>query len=91
MAQQLKRWESPRHEGRNHKGRGGSAKARQYMKRQKQLRKRLQEGINGSAKPGTSAKSILGKSLAQPNQTGKNQINQKREAHKPLFFCELCE
>lgn len=49
MAQQLKRWESPRREGRNQKGRGGSAKARQYMKRQKRLRKRLQAGVNDSA------------------------------------------
>ena len=48
MAQQLKRWESPRREGRNHKGRGGSAKQRQYMKRQKRLRKRLQAGINNA-------------------------------------------
>ena len=49
MAQQLKSWESPRREGRNRKGRGGSAKQRQYKKRQKQLRKRLQAGINASA------------------------------------------
>ncbi|MEL7350925.1 MAG: hypothetical protein AAF171_27075 [Cyanobacteria bacterium P01_A01_bin.116] len=49
MAQQLKRWESPRRKGRNHKGRGGSAKQRQYIKRQKLLRKRLQAGIEGSA------------------------------------------
>jgi len=45
MAQQLKRWESPRRKGRNHKGRGGSAKQRQYKKRQKLLMKRLQSGI----------------------------------------------
>ena len=47
MAQQLKRWESPRREGRNHKGRGGSAKQRQYKKRQKRLIKQL-SGIDGS-------------------------------------------
>lgn len=46
MAQQLKRWESPRRKGRNHKGRGGSAKQRQYIKRQKRLRQKLQTGIN---------------------------------------------
>lgn len=49
MAQQLKRWESPRRKGRNRKGRGGSAKHRQYKKRQKLLMKRLQSGISGSS------------------------------------------
>ena len=44
MAQQLKRWESPRRKGRNHKGRGGSAKQRQYKKRQKLLMKKLRQG-----------------------------------------------
>ena len=37
----LKRWESPRKLGRNHKGRGGSAKQRQQRKRLQCLRKRL--------------------------------------------------
>jgi hypothetical protein len=41
MAQQLKRWESPRRQGRNDKGRGGSARQRQLKKREKMLRKRL--------------------------------------------------
>ncbi|WP_040695305.1 hypothetical protein [Nodosilinea nodulosa] len=41
MAQHLKRWESPRRSGRNHKGRGGSARQRQLQKRQQTLRKRL--------------------------------------------------
>lgn len=48
MAQQLKRWESPRRKGRNHKGRGGSAKARQYKKRQKQLIKKLRQSDESS-------------------------------------------
>ncbi|HEY9878554.1 MAG TPA: hypothetical protein V6D29_08865 [Leptolyngbyaceae cyanobacterium] len=41
MAQRLKRWESPRRKGRNDKGHGGSARARQLAKRQQQLRQRL--------------------------------------------------
>ena len=41
MAQRLKRWESPRHSGRNTKGKGGSARARQLKKRQQTLRNRL--------------------------------------------------
>lgn len=40
----LKRWESPRREGRNDKGRGGSARQRQLKKQQQVLRKRLKEG-----------------------------------------------
>ena len=42
MAQQLKRWESPRRQGRNHKGKGGAARMRQLKKQQQQLRKQLQ-------------------------------------------------
>ncbi|MEM9149537.1 MAG: hypothetical protein AAGB19_03680 [Cyanobacteria bacterium P01_F01_bin.3] len=56
MAQQLKRWESPRRKGRNHKGRGGSAKQRQYKKRQKLLMKRLKSGLDTAAKQGKDAK-----------------------------------
>ena len=37
----LKRWESPRKQGRNDKGKGGSARKRQLKKRQQMLRKRL--------------------------------------------------
>lgn len=40
---QLKRWESPRRQGRNDKGRGGSARARQLKKQQQMLRKKLKE------------------------------------------------
>jgi hypothetical protein len=44
MTQRLKRWESPRRQGRNDKGKRGSARARQLKKRQQMLRKKLQEG-----------------------------------------------
>jgi hypothetical protein len=37
----LKRWESPRREGRNDKGKGGAARARQLRKQQQMLRKKL--------------------------------------------------
>ena len=43
MSQRLKRWESPRREGRNDKGRGGSARARQLKKQEKMLRKKLKD------------------------------------------------
>jgi hypothetical protein len=43
MARMLKRWESPRQEGRNDKGKGGSARQRQVKKQMKMLRKRLKD------------------------------------------------
>ena len=48
MARQLKRWESPRKEGRNDKGKGGSARQRQIKKRNQMLRKKLKENGNGN-------------------------------------------
>jgi len=44
----LKRWESPRHQGRNSKGRGGSARARQLRKQYQQLRRQLKQQNSGS-------------------------------------------
>jgi hypothetical protein len=43
MAQRLKRWESPRKEGRNDKGRGGSARQRQKAKQFRRLKQTLIE------------------------------------------------
>lgn len=43
MARQLKRWESPRREGRNDKGRGGAARKRQRQKQIKNLAKKLKQ------------------------------------------------
>ncbi|MEM6754925.1 MAG: hypothetical protein AAF630_18375 [Cyanobacteria bacterium P01_C01_bin.38] len=39
----LKRWESPRRQGRNDKGKGGAARKRQLKKQQQMLRKRLKK------------------------------------------------
>ncbi|OYQ65986.1 hypothetical protein B9G53_05340 [Pseudanabaena sp. SR411] len=56
MSQRLKRWESPRKEGRNDKGKGGSARQRQKKKQLQMLRKKLKAGINSQIKrDGTSA------------------------------------
>lgn len=41
MSQRLKSWESPRHRGRNNKGKGGAARSRQVKKQQQTLRKLL--------------------------------------------------
>lgn len=43
MTQRLKRWESPRRQGRNDKGKGGSARQRQLKKKTQMLRKKLKE------------------------------------------------
>jgi len=50
MNQRLKRWESPRRAGRNDKGKGGTARARQLKKQQQMLRQRLKEGENKNIK-----------------------------------------
>ncbi len=50
MGQQLKRWESPRREGRNDKGKGGSARQRQLKKRQQMLRQKLQDNSKNTDK-----------------------------------------
>jgi hypothetical protein len=43
MAQYLKSWESPRSQGRNIKGKGGSARARQLKKQRQSLRNKLNQ------------------------------------------------
>lgn len=43
MTQRLKRWESPRRQGRNDKGKGGSARQRQLKKKTQMLRQKLKE------------------------------------------------
>ncbi|GBO54519.1 hypothetical protein APA_2466 [Pseudanabaena sp. lw0831] len=60
MSQRLKRWESPRKEGRNDKGKGGSARQRQKKKQLQMLRKKLKAGINHKTKrDGASVISFL--------------------------------
>ncbi|WP_019508678.1 hypothetical protein [Pleurocapsa sp. PCC 7319] len=49
MVERLKRWETPRKRGRNDKGKGGSARARQLRKREQMLRQKLKN--NGELKP----------------------------------------
>ncbi len=43
----LKSWESPRRQGRNDKGKGGSARKRQLKKRQQMLRNQLKGNGEG--------------------------------------------
>lgn len=50
MAQYLKRWESPRRQGRNDKGKGGAARQRQLKKREKMLRQKLKNNSDIQSK-----------------------------------------
>lgn len=52
----LKRWESPRRQGRNHKGKGGSARHRQLKKQQQMMRKKLKGEPIQSQKQGQKDK-----------------------------------
>jgi hypothetical protein len=74
MSQQLKRWESPRERGRNTKGKGGSARARQLRKQQKLLIKKLK--ANPLSSPDT---------LPNSNQKLK-PINKKRKKLNRFFL-----
>jgi hypothetical protein len=68
---QMKRWESPRYEGRNHKGKKKSA-------RQRQIKKQTQVWIQKLK--GDDRKNGKG------NGPG-NQNQQKRSGSTPLLFC----
>lgn len=46
----LKRWESPRREGRNDKGKGGNVKKKQWQKRLKTLKHKLKNNQQGGVK-----------------------------------------
>ncbi len=56
MSQRLKRWESPRKEGRNDKGKGGSARQRQLKKRTQMLRNKLKDQSNNDGNKGQHKK-----------------------------------
>jgi hypothetical protein len=85
MARQLKRWESPRREGRNHKGRGGTARKRQRQKQLKNLAKKLKQPEQNDL----MTPSRLDFSPIQPSH------NQKREGREhtvsSLFWFELSQ
>ncbi|NJL35680.1 MAG: hypothetical protein HC840_14295 [Leptolyngbyaceae cyanobacterium RM2_2_4] len=69
MSQRLKRWESPRREGRNDKGKGGSARQRQKLKQLKGLRQKLKRQADqhqGQQKRGERAQ-VLSPLLLSPS------------------------
>lgn len=73
----LKRWESPRREGRNNKGKGGSARQRQLKKQQQMLRRKLTEdNRDGKDK----------KSNSRKQDDIKNQIKRGEESLSSPYF-----
>ncbi|MBD2576556.1 hypothetical protein [Oscillatoria sp. FACHB-1406] len=59
MAVRLKSWESPRRQGRNDKGKGGSARRRQLKKQQQVLRNKLKAQTKANkAKEGRDVESL---------------------------------
>lgn len=83
----LKRWESPRRQGRNDKGKGGSARQRQLRKRQQQLRQKLKEQAIQDSQ--------ASQQKPNNNQQKNQQKNQNHNKHKkregsnvllPYFF-----
>jgi hypothetical protein len=63
----LKSWESPRSEGRNSKGKGGSARARQLKKQQQTLRKQLKAQHDRPNQPHNPNKTIKGRKPIIPS------------------------
>lgn len=75
MAQQLKRWESPRSQGRNSKGKGGSARARQLKKQYQMLRKALKSNDKSGKETSNSFPIFLAKgTLNRSIQNSKSKI-----------------
>ncbi len=91
MHERLKSWESPRHQGRNDKGKGGAARQRQLKKQTQMLRQKLKDQNKDQAKdqlpdqPGDQQN--LQRNL-QRNQKGYNELfNRGKEIQSfPLFF-----
>jgi hypothetical protein len=71
MARMLKRWESPRKEGRNDKGKGGSARRRQLKKQTQMLRKQLKS---------------KGQISDQGDRPTKSHKSSHQESHLALLF-----
>lgn len=88
----LKRWESPRREGRNDKGRGGSARKRQRQKQFKNLTKRLKQDGD---RPSDIQNDYNTKKRREENFTPLPFFiryltsDRKTKRHVELRFCEL--
>jgi len=74
VSRQLKRWESPRREGRNAKGKGGSARQRQLRKQFKTLSQKLKQSDTHPPDP------------AQPDRNRK----QNKDRGEDAMFSPFC-
>ncbi|MGL5831953.1 MAG: hypothetical protein ACRC1Z_01825 [Waterburya sp.] len=83
MVQRLKRWESPRKQGRNDKGKGGTARARQLRKREQMLRQKLKTRIDDISR--VESNDTENKGSSKPKQL-EHKKHQEREI-QPSLFC----
>jgi hypothetical protein len=88
MAERLKRWESPRRQGRNDKGKGGSARQRQLKKQQQVLRKRLK--VQEKAQPHNQNKDKEGRD-ANTLPSFLAWVNNGKHKRKPNPSCSGSE
>jgi hypothetical protein len=89
MVQRLKRWESPRKQGRNDKGKGGTARARQLRKREQMLRQKLKTRIDDVK----DIKSVESNDTKHQGSSKPKQLehkkHQEREITPSLFYWQL--
>jgi hypothetical protein len=88
MVQRLKRWESPRKQGRNDKGKGGTARARQLRKREQMLRQKLKTRIEDVNVTSVKNNDIKDHSSSKPTQL-EHKKYQEREITPSLFYWRL--
>lgn len=81
MVQRLKRWESPRKQGRNDKGKGGTARARQLRKREQMLRQKLKTRIDD-----VTNNDMNNNGSSKPKQL-EHKKHREREITPSLFYC----
>jgi hypothetical protein len=86
MAQQLKRWESPRKEGRNDKGRGGSARRRQKAKQFKRLKQTLIDLGKAPAKPTQAQSGPTDPTQAKQAPPGQQKGIKKERLRRSFFM-----
>ena len=80
MQQRLKSWESPRKQGRNNKGKGGSARARQLKKKFSTLRQKLKQS-NTSNQERESQMALLFSIL---------EVSNSQKINESFLLCHSC-
>jgi hypothetical protein len=88
MVQRLKRWESPRKQGRNDKGKGGTARARQLRKREQMLRQKLKTRIDDAQNNDVKSNDLKNQGSSKPKQL-EHKKHREREITPSLFYWRL--